>query len=155
MIRRHFITGGVMYAISNAVTGYSQEFETPIHVMKDPNCGCCKKWAQIVSETGFKVTFEDVITSDLIKYKKENGIVPQMASCHTARVFDYLIEGHVPPDDIKLLLSKKPIAIGLSVPGMPYGSPGMGPEDKREPYKVYLLKKDGTTSVFNSYEAAP
>ena len=114
-----------MYAISNAVTGYSQEFETPIHVMKDPNCGCCKKWAQIVSETGFKVTF------------------------------DYLIEGHGPPDDIKLLLSKKPIAIGLSVPGMPYGSPGMGPEDKREPYKVYLLKKDGTTSVFNSYEAAP
>ena len=76
-----------------------------------------------------------------------------MVSCHTAKVDNYLIEGHVPSYDIKSLVSKQVDAIGLAVPEMPYGSPGMGPEHKREAYDVFLINKDGTTTIFNSYDA--
>ncbi len=76
-----------------------------------------------------------------------------MVSCHTAKVDNYLIEGHVPSYDIKSLVNKQIDAIGLAVPEMPYGSPGMGPEHKREAYDVFLLNKDGTTTIFNSYDA--
>lgn len=77
-----------------------------------------------------------------------------MVSCHTAHLDGYVIEGHVPPADIPRLMVERPDAIGLSVPGMPYGSPGMWPEDAREAYAVYLIRKDGSTEVFTSYEAA-
>ena len=77
-----------------------------------------------------------------------------MASCHTADVEGYVIEGHVPVADIRRLLDERPDAIGLAVPGMPYGSPGMGPESHREAYDVFLIRRDGTTEVFTSYAAA-
>ena len=74
-----------------------------------------------------------------------------MTSCHTAFVDGYVIEGHVPAADIRRLLSERPDAVGLVVPGMPYGSPGMGPEDNREAYDVFLINDDGSTEVFTSY----
>ena len=77
-----------------------------------------------------------------------------MASCHTAHVEGYAIEGHVPPADIRRLLAERPDAVGLAVPGMPWGSPGMGPEAEREAYEVHLIRRDGTTEVFTSYAAA-
>ena len=86
--------------------------------------------------------------------KTASGIPPEMVSCHTAHVEGYVIEGHVPPAEIRRLLADRPDAIGLSVPGMPYGSPGMGPESEREAYAVHLIRKDGTTEVFASYDAA-
>ena len=154
MRRRDFIAVSLMASLWQTIPGNSEEVGIPLHVMKDPNCGCCNKWAEILSQNGFEVTTEDLIGSDLIKYKIESGISIKMASCHTARVFDYVIEGHVPPKDIKRLIREKPIAIGLAVPKMPYGSPGMGPEAKREAYDVFLLKEDGTTSLFSRYNAA-
>jgi len=77
-----------------------------------------------------------------------------MISCHTGKVAGYMLEGHVPPADIRRLLAERPDAIGLAVPGMPYGSPGMGPEKEREAYDVFLIRHDGTTEMFTRYEAA-
>ena len=77
-----------------------------------------------------------------------------MASCHTARIGGYMLEGHVPVADIRRLLEDRPDAIGLAVPGMPYGSPGMGPESEREAYDVVLIRKNGTSEVFAHHPAA-
>lgn len=89
-----------------------------------------------------------------MRYKSQNGIPEAMASCHTARIGGYTLEGHVPVADIRRLLEEQPDAIGLAVPGMPYGSPGMGPESEREAYDVLLIRKDGTSEVFTHYPAA-
>ncbi|MFG6535697.1 DUF411 domain-containing protein [Sulfitobacter sp. 1A15333] len=125
-----------------------------IHVMKDPNCGCCSAWIEVLVNEGFAVTTERSLGSLLIRYKQDNGIPQNMASCHTAKIEGYMIEGHVPPADIRKLLAERPDAIGLAVPGMPYGSPGMGPESERDAYDVYLIARDGSSEVFSSYEAA-
>lgn len=123
-------------------------------VMKDPNCGCCGAWIEIVEAAGFKVTIELSAGTALMRYKSQNGIPEAMASCHTARIGGYTLEGHVPVADIRRLLEEQPDAIGLAVPGMPYGSPGMGPESEREAYDVLLIRKDGTSEVFTHYPAA-
>jgi hypothetical protein len=86
--------------------------------------------------------------SMLDSIKRQAGIGKDLAACHTGKIGAYVIEGHVPAADIKRLLSEEPDAIGLSVPGMPVGSPGMEQDGKTEPYDVLLIKKDGTTEVF-------
>jgi len=90
----------------------------------------------------------------LMRYKSDNGIPQEMVSCHTGQVEGYMIEGHVPAADIRRLLAERPSAVGLAVPGMPYGSPGMGPESEREAYDVFLILHDGSTEVYTRYEAA-
>lgn len=90
----------------------------------------------------------------LARYKLDNGIPQKMISCHTGRIEGYMIEGHVPAADIRRLLEGRPDAVGLAVPGMPYGSPGMGPESEREAYEVFLIRRDGSTEVYASYSAA-
>ncbi len=125
-----------------------------IHVLKDRNCGCCNAWVGILQREGFSVTTEDTHYAALVRFKMDNGIPPAMASCHTARIEGYLIEGHVPAADIRRLLANRPKARGLAVPGMPYGSPGMGPESEREAYDVHLIRNDGSTEVFSHYPAA-
>ena len=84
----------------------------------------------------------------------DNGIPQRMISCHTGEIEGYMIEGHVPVADIRRLLAERPDAVGLAVPDMPYGSPGMGPEDQREAYDVFLIRRDGSSEVFMSYSAA-
>lgn len=125
-----------------------------VHVLRDPNCGCCEAWVRIMSAEGFDVTTENSFGTLLMQHKMQAGIPQEMISCHTAEVNGYFIEGHVPPADIRRLLSERPDAVGLAVPGMPYGSPGMGPEASREAYDVFLILRDGSTEVFSSYEAA-
>jgi hypothetical protein len=125
-----------------------------IHVLKDPNCGCCEAWVRLLQAEGFEVTTETSFGTLLIRHKLDNGIPQQMISCHTGEINGYFIEGHVPPADIRRLLSERPDAVGLAVPGVPYGSPGMGPEESREAYDVFLIRRDGSTEVFTSYEAA-
>ena len=125
-----------------------------MHVLKDPNCGCCSSWIEILEAEGFEVTTEAARGVALSRYKLESGIPMQMASCHTGRIDGYVIEGHVPVADIRRLLDERPDAIGLAVPGMPYGSPGMGPESQREAYDVHLIRGDGETEIFTRYEAA-
>ena len=128
--------------------------DTPIRVVKDPNCGCCTAWVEIIEADGFAATVDLVEYEALQVHKTASGIPENMASCHTAHVNGYAIEGHVPPADIRRLLAERPDAVGLSVPGMPFGSPGMGPEDEREAYAVYLIRHDGTAEVFTAYDAA-
>jgi hypothetical protein len=119
--------------------------EPSITVYKSPSCGCCGKWVSHLKENGFEVQTVDI--DDLRMVKSMSGIKPEQASCHTARVGDYVIEGHVPADDIKRLLAEHPDARGLTVPGMPMGSPGMDAPQPQH-YQVLLLEKDGTTEVF-------
>ena len=102
----------------------------------------------------FAVTTERSTGTLLIRHKLDNGIPQNMISCHTAKVEGYMIEGHVPMPDIRRLLAERPDAIGLAVPDMPYGSPGMGPEDRREAYDVFLIRRNGSTEVFSSYDTA-
>ncbi len=125
-----------------------------VKVLKDPACGCCGTWIDIMQREGFEMEVQNASWETLSEYKANKGIPEEMASCHTGLLEGYVIEGHVPPADIRRLLAERPDAVGLTVPGMPYGSPGMGPESDREAYSVFLIGKDGTTEVFNHYKAA-
>lgn len=152
--RRMVLIGGTAVLAALPVPALAQGTVTSMHVLKDPNCGCCSAWIRILENDGFVVTTEARSGSQLMQYKIENGIPQEMASCHTAQVGGYLVEGHVPAADIRRLLAERPDAVGLAVPGMPYGSPGMGPESERDAYIVYLIRRDGTTEAFSSYDAA-
>ena len=127
---------------------------TAIRVVKDPTCGCCDAWIEILAADGFAASVDLLDYDDLQAHKIASGIPADMFSCHTAHVDGYVIEGHVPPVEIRRLLAERPDAIGLLVPGMPYGSPGMGLESKREAYSVHLIRSDGRIEVFASYDAA-
>jgi hypothetical protein len=122
-----------------------------MQVWKDPNCGCCNDWVAILQREGFEVkTFDSGNTA----MRQRLGMPMKFASCHTALIDGYVIEGHVNPADIKRLLAERPKALGLAVPGMPIGSPGMdGPEygSRRDPYDVLLVQQDGSSRVYQSY----
>ena len=152
--RRTVLIGATALLAASPLRALAQGAETAIHVLKDPNCGCCSAWIEILEDDGFAVKTEPIAGNLLMRYKTDSGIPPEMTSCHTARVEGYMIEGHVPVADIRRLLDERPDAVGLAVPGMPYGSPGMGPESQREAYVVYLIRRDGTTETFSSYQAA-
>jgi len=151
--RRGFVLGACAASVAGTVPAMA-DAGSALHVLKDPNCGCCSAWVDIVQADGFEVTVEESMGTALARYKLDNGIPQEMASCHTGRIAGYMIEGHVPPADIRRLLEERPDAIGLAVPGMPYGSPGMGPETEREAYEVFLIRRNGSTEVFSSYDAA-
>lgn len=125
-----------------------------VEVAKDPNCGCCADWAEILTGAGFAVRTTAMTPDALERHKDALGIPAAMRSCHTAQVAGYVLEGHVPVADIRRLLAERPEAIGLAVPGMPYGAPGMGPDTAREAYSVHLIRPGGGTEVFTRYEAA-
>ncbi|MVO17608.1 DUF411 domain-containing protein [Parasedimentitalea huanghaiensis] len=151
--RRNLLQGMLAVAAVSAAPAIAQG--TPkMQVLKDPSCGCCGSWVKIMKRSGFDVSVQETTNEKLFRHKLKSGITEELASCHTASIEGYLIEGHVPPSDVKRLLAERPDALGLSVPGMPWGSPGMGPESERDAYDVILFYKDGTTEVFARYEAA-
>lgn len=152
MIRE--IISALLLATTLAVPAQSEP-SNALHVSKDPSCGCCAEWASLMEEAGFEVTVTDMPNSQLARLKAASGVTPELASCHTATIDGYVIEGHVPAKDIKRLLAERPTAIGLTAPGMPVGSPGMGPEATREAYDVLLIGEEGQTEVFSSYAAGP
>ena len=116
-------------------------------VHKTPTCGCCGVWIDHVQKAGFTVDVHDM--DDLGPVKERLGVPYAKGSCHTAEVGGYVIEGHVPAEDIKRLLEEKPDARGLVLPGMPLGSPGMEvPDGRQQPYTVELVRHDGTTEPF-------
>jgi hypothetical protein len=118
-----------------------------ILVHKTPTCGCCKVWVEHLIADGFAVEVRDV--DDLGPIKTEVGVPPGKGSCHTAEVEGYFVEGHVPAEDIRRLLAERPDARGITVPGMPLGSPGMEvPGGRVEPYTVELVRKDGSTTAW-------
>ncbi|WP_298451915.1 DUF411 domain-containing protein [uncultured Marinobacter sp.] len=117
-----------------------------IHVYKSPTCGCCTAWVDHMESNGFDVETTD--THDMNRVKFEAGISRNLASCHTAFVGDYVIEGHVPAADIHKLIADAPKARGLAVPGMPAGSPGMEMGDRKDHYQVLMFNDKGQTKVF-------
>jgi hypothetical protein len=119
-----------------------------VEVWKSPDCGCCIDWVEHLEQNGFSVKTNDTEQTTLDQIKRMAGITDALASCHTGKIGGYVVEGHVPASDIKRLLAERPDAKGLTVPGMPIGSPGMEVGDKKEPFDVLLVKKDGTTEVF-------
>lgn len=122
-----------------------------ITVYRDANCQCCHKWIEHLEKHQFEVI--DQITSDMVKIKEKLGVPNNMASCHTAVVSDYVIEGHVPADDIKQLLLDKPAHIkGLSVPQMPVGTPGMEMGLRKDHFIVFSFDDDAQYQLFNAYQ---
>jgi hypothetical protein len=121
-----------------------------IQVYKSPTCGCCGDWVEHLREHGFEV--EVVDRPNMAAVKSELGLPGDMASCHTAIIAGYLVEGHVPAPDIQRMLAERPEVAGLAVPGMPVGSPGMEVEGRpADAYDVLAFDRQGTTSVWASY----
>ena len=150
MKKRKNVIGAVVFLMTGGVaTADALEFE----VAKTQSCGCCLAWIEVLQAAGHNVESRNLPMATLLQHKVKNGIGPDMTSCHTAKVAGYTIEGHVPVEDIERLVKEKPDAIGLAVPGMPVGSPGMEYGETRDAFDVYLVKADGTTEVFNSYRA--
>lgn len=114
-------------------------------VYKSPTCECCHRWVEHMRENGFRVVVHDV--TDVAPVKEQHGITADLASCHTALVAGYVLEGHVPAADVRRLLRERPSVVGLAVPGMPAGSPGMevGRIDR---YDVLAPRRDGAPTVF-------
>ena len=116
---------------------------TAIEVRKTNGCGCCLSWMNHLEENGFAPTGENMFGGSLVRFKLDNGVPQRMVSCHTALIDGYVIEGHVPAGDVLRLLRERPLAIGLAVPGMPLGSPGMEVGGETEPYEVILFSASG------------
>lgn len=136
-------------ASANAQTPAADAALPHMVVYKSPTCGCCKDWVKHVEHAGFSV--ETVDLDDVIPVKHANGLSdPQLMSCHTAIIDGYVIEGHVPASDIERLLAEKPDVTGLTAPGMPMMSPGMGSDIPRD-YDVLAFDKDGRSRVYSSY----
>ena len=152
MQRRQWLQAAALVGLT--ATGFHRTVlaqATTLQVWKDPNCGCCHLWVEHLQASGFKVEVRDVGNTAA---RKRLGMPEKFGSCHTATVGGYVIEGHVPAVDIHRLLKERPVALGLSVPGMPIGSPGMdGPEYKgrKDAYDVLLVQKDGSSKSFQHY----
>jgi hypothetical protein len=148
--RRAWLAGTAVLALASS-TMVAYAAPTTMQVWKDPTCGCCKDWIAHLEKSGFATT---VIEQGNSAARARLGMPQKFGSCHTALIQGYVIEGHVPAADIQRLLKDKPKALGLSVPGMPIGSPGMdGPAygSRRDAYQVLLIQRDGSTTVFNTY----
>lgn len=118
-------------------------------VTKSATCGCCKHWVEHMKKAGFVVQVREV--QDTAATARRLGVPDALRSCHTSQIGGYVIEGHVPAADVKRLLVTKPKAVGIAVPGMVVGSPGMEHGDHKEPYQVVLFDKSGKTRVFASH----
>ena len=123
-----------------------------IVVYRSPSCSCCGEWLQHLKKNNFNVN--DIVTDDVQAIKNKYGVADSMASCHTALVGGYVVEGHVPANDIIKLLKTKPKIVGIAVPGMVSGTPGMEVGDKKDAFNVISFDKENHTAVFNSYEGA-
>ena len=129
----------------------AQNAPLKIEVWKAPSCGCCKDWISYLERNGFAVKVNDTGNNAA---RTKLGLPGKYGSCHTALIAGYVIEGHVPVSEIRRLLKEKPDAVGVAVPGMPVGSPGMdGPEygGRIDPYDVVLVARDGSSTIFQSY----
>lgn len=156
MQRRHFIQ-----TVSAALTGGSLSWvsamaanQPVVEVWKTATCGCCHDWVAHMQANGFDVVTHDVSESAKSAKRASVGIPTQLGSCHTALVNGYALEGHLPASDVRRLLKERPQAAGLTVPGMPMGSPGMdGPAygGRKDTYATLLVRRDGSSSVFQAH----
>lgn len=133
-------------ANSSANTGTS---EHELTMYKDPNCGCCGKWAEHMRANGFSV--KEIASNDMGAVKGAAGLPQTLGSCHTAKVGGYIVEGHVPASDVRRMLLERPAIVGISAPGMPMGSPGMEGPYPADRYEVISFDGEGKTAVFSSH----
>jgi hypothetical protein len=141
----------VLAALASACLPIGAQPQPEVEVWKSPTCGCCKDWVRHLEAAGFRVKVYD---SGNVAARKRLGMPEALGSCHTALVAGYVLEGHVPAREVRRLLAERPMALGLSVPGMPIGSPGMdGPEygGQRDAYDVLLVQRDGRSRTFARY----
>ncbi|MDX5432397.1 MAG: DUF411 domain-containing protein, partial [Halomonas sp.] len=143
------LAGGALALYLALTPGASTQAGSVVEMYQDPNCGCCTDWAEHLREAGFEVRQHK--TRDMRSVKIEHGVAPELASCHTALIEGYVIEGHVPAADIKRLLDERPDVVGLTVPGMPHGSPGME-TGRYDDYAVLTWRhEDRTPALFSEY----
>lgn len=143
-----FLLSIAVFSINPSNQVFADNALPEITVYKTPTCGCCGKWVSHLESNGFKVNA--VNQNDLSSLKQQLGIAPSLQACHTAKIGDYFVEGHVPASDIKKMLATKPDIQGITVPGMPMGSPGMEGA-RKDNYDVLAINKDTSVTIFNSY----
>lgn len=148
-MKKQILAAGLITALATSYNAFAGEDSLTIEVYKSPSCGCCGDWVDHLKENGFEVDVTN--TNDMNQIKRDAGLTPQLSSCHTAFIGDYVIEGHVPATDIQRLMETTPQAHGLTVPGMPIGSPGMEMGDRQDAYQVLLFNEAGQTRVFTEY----
>lgn len=151
--RRHTLQWLAGTAAAAALPLAAQKRTEPIalEVWKDASCGCCGDWITHMEKNGFKITVHDTGNNAV---RARLGLPTKYGSCHTALVGGYVVEGHVPASDVQRLLREKPQALGLAVPGMPIGSPGMDGAvygGRRDRYDTLLVSRDGSSRVFQSH----
>lgn len=150
-IRRTLLVGAMAAGLPSWAAAQPSEDFPLVEVWKSPTCGCCKDWIKHMEDNGFRVKVNDTGNTNA---RSRLGIAQKFGSCHTALVDGYAVEGHVPASEVHRLLKEKPEAVGLAVPGMPIGSPGMdGPEysGRRDAFDVLLVQADGTASVYRQF----
>ena len=150
-----FLLGALLWgAISNSGTVQNDELKITIDIHKTPTCGCCKLWSAHLEDNGIIVKNHDHDPFALDRMKEKIGIEKNLASCHTGISENgYFFEGHIPAKFIlKFLMDPPEGSMGLAVPGMPMGSPGMEMGDMFDPYSIILVNKDGTTEVYANIE---
>ncbi|MBH8554326.1 DUF411 domain-containing protein [Nostocaceae cyanobacterium CENA357] len=123
-----------------------------ITIYRSPSCGCCGAWIEHIQKQGFKIK-EDIKTEEMEAIKQKYNLPQDLASCHTAIIDGYVMEGHIPADDIKRFLKQKPQFIGLAVPGMPLGTPGMESGNIKQPFTIMAFDKKGEVEVFKEYQS--
>ncbi len=141
-VLRYFGVSAVMFV---AAPGSAANYPA-IAAYRNPGCGCCEKWAERLRQAGFTVTMEDDPALD--QRRAQLGVPTELAGCHSATMGEYVIEGHVPPEDIVSFLAGRSDARGLAVPGMPVGSPGMESSEAAEAYDVFVFSADGKSQVY-------
>jgi len=141
---------GASVAVVSSQSGKAAANKPSVAVFKSPTCGCCAKWNEHMTAAGYAVTSRDM--TDMTAVKDEHRVPSSLRSCHTALVSGYVIEGHVPADVVAKLLAERPAGVvGIAVPGMPAGSPGMESADGfKTPYQVMAFTKDGQSRVYAS-----
>lgn len=145
---KHRIFKRTILAASLAMPLLASAAAPVVEVYKSAYCGCCTGWVEHMQANGFDVKVKNVESPS--DYREKFGMPQAMGSCHTAKVQGYTVEGHVPAAEIKRLLKEKPKAVGLAVPSMPMGSPGMeGP--RKDPYDVFLVQANGSTTIYQHY----
>jgi hypothetical protein len=150
-MRRFKLLGAILLAFSMTSVAEESPANKEMTVYRSATCGCCGKWKEHADLNRFVI--KDIVSDDMQAIKKKFGVPEKLASCHTAIVDGYVIEGHVPAADIEKLLKIKPKVVGIAAPGMPMGSPGMEMGGKQDDYDVVSFDSAGNYQIFSEHKA--
>lgn len=155
LTRPRLLLTGLLLAVAGIASAYVVTQQAPASTLpavttyRDPGCGCCVQWVEHMRNAGFEVTVRN--TPDMPAVRTRLGVAPHLQSCHTSVVGNYVVEGHVPADDVKRLLQERPDVRGITVPGMPIGSPGMEQGSVKHAYSTLTFDEQGQTTVFERH----